>query len=454
LTFRSITAGTSAAGPARGISLVNTGGAGGLTVTGSGTTPGSGGTIQHTASSGTATYGAGDGGIYLNNTAGVSLTDMNVTANHASGIYGTGVTSLSLNGDSITANGTSNTMDDDGLRIDGLTGTGTIGTTTVSGSAESDARIVSGTSGSLSLNVTGSTFATAARGFGLLVSPNGASVTTTATGNTFNQNFSDGLAVLTTATGTGTIALTATGNTVTNNTGAGIDLGTGAGINPPATFRISTNTVTGQQGSGINVLNGGGGTWTGHVTGNTVGNPGIANSGSLAGWGVIVKQEGGGTLTADVSGNTIRQIGNLNGIEGSADTGAGTLNLTLAANNIDTQQATSQDAIFVNSGVLSTDTSTVCLSATGNTARSEGTASPPPAGNGLFDATGLAVDNNNAGTTFRIAGLPGGSPSDDLAVQGYLASVNTLSGPGGPAFAQHNAGGSGFGTAAGCPTAS
>lgn len=453
LTFRSISAGTSGSGPVRGIALANTGTAGGLTVTGTGSTAGSGGTIQHTSSSGTATFGSGNGGIYLNAVSGVSLANMSINANHASGIYGTGVKDLTLTGDSINANGTSNTNNDDGVRIDGLTGTGTIGTTTITGSAESDGRIVSGTTGSLTMNVTGSTFSTAAKGFGLLVSPNGSSVTATATGDTFNGNFSDGLAVLTTSTGTGAIVFTATNNTVTSNTGAGIDLGTGGGINPPATFRIATNTVKGQQGSGINVLNGGGGTWTGHVTGNTVGDPSTANSGSLAGWGVIVKQEGGGTLTADVSNNAIRQIENLNGVEGSADTGAGTLNLTMTGNNIDNQQATSQDGIFINAGVLSTDTSTVCLNATGNTSTSEGTASAPPAGNGLFDATGLAVDNNNAATTFRIAGLPAGNATNDTAVASYLASNNTLAGPGGPAFAQHNASSSGFTTTAGCPTA-
>ena len=423
---------------------MNTGSAGGLTITGTGTTAGSGGTIQHTTSTGSETFGAGDGGIYLSGTADVSLSDMNVTSNHASGIYGTGVTNFGLTGDSITGNGTNNADDDDGVRIDGLTGTGTIGTTTVSGSAESDVRIVSGSTGSLTMNVTGSTFSTAAKGFGLVVQPNGASVTTTATGNTFNQNFSDGLAVLTTTTGTGTITFTASNNTVTNNTGAGIDLGTGSGISPAGTFTITKNTVTGQQGSGINVLNGGGGTWTGHVTQNTVGNPSTGDSGSLAGWGVIVKQEGSGTLTADVSSNTIRQIENLNGVEGSADTGSGTLNLTMTGNNIDTEQLTSEDGIFVNAGALSGDTSTVCVNATGNTSKSEGTAAAPPNGNGIFDATGFAVQQGFS-TTFKIAGL---TDTSDTGVQNYLSANNTLSGPGGPSFA-----GGTFSTATSCPTA-
>jgi hypothetical protein len=187
------------------------------------------------------------------------------------------------------------------------------------------------------------------------------------------------------------------------------------------------------------------------VTSNAVGNANTANSGSLAGWGVIVKQEGSGTLTADVSSNTIRQIENFNGIEGSADDGSGTLNLTMTGNNIDTDQLTSQDGIFVNNAALSTDTSTVCLNATGNTSKSEGTAQPPPNGNGLFDATGFAVSNGvvNATTTFKIAGLPA-ADTNDAGVQTYLASVNTLSGPGGASFAQHV---TEWTTATTCPTA-
>ena len=300
---------------------------------------------------------------------------------------------------------------------------------------------MSGTSGSLTMSVTGSTFSIAAKGFGLLVSPNGASVSTSATGDTFSGNFSDGLADLTTATGTGTITFVAKSNTVTNNTGAGIDLGTGSGISPPASFTISENTATGQQGSGINVLNGGNGTWTGHVTGNTVGSESTANSGSLAGWGVIVKQEGSGTLTAEVSNNTVSQIENFNGIEGDADSGPGTLNLTVTSNKVHTVSTSSDDGIFVNSGALSGDTSTVCLSASGNTSNSPGQEAKNNIG---ANATGFAVQQEFS-TTFKVAGL---TETSDTGVQNYLSAHDTLSGQGGPAFA-----GGTFTAATSCPTA-
>jgi VCBS repeat-containing protein len=458
LTVKSISAGTASSGPARAITLISTGSAAGLTVTGTGTTAGSGGAIQHTISTGsTETFGGGNGGVYLDDTTDVSLANMDVNAaSGGSGIYGTGVTNLSLSGDSLAGNGTSNTNDDDGVRIDGLTGTGTISSTTISSSAEADGRIVSGTSGSLTMDVTDSTFETAAAGDGLLVEPNGASVTTTASGDTFTGNFDDGLQVA--ANGAGAVTVVATSNTVTNNTGAGIDLGSGGGIAPPGAFTISGNTVTGQQGSGINVANLGNGTWTGHVTGNTVGNPAATDSGSKAGWGIIVKQEGSGTLTADVSNNTVRQIESFNGIDGTTENGNGTLNLTMTGNNIDTSQVTSEDGIFVNSGSLSTDANTVCLDATGNTSQSEGSSNPPPNGNGIFDATGFAVSNSDAGTTFKIQGL-GADTTLDSAVQTHLESTNILAAqsgsvdPGGESFAQHNASGPGWAAATTCPTA-
>ena len=56
LTFRSISAGTAASGPASGIILTSTGASGGLTVTGSGTAN-SGGTIQRTTSHGIVVNG-------------------------------------------------------------------------------------------------------------------------------------------------------------------------------------------------------------------------------------------------------------------------------------------------------------------------------------------------------------------------------------------------------------
>ncbi len=85
LVFRSISAGTGGAGPARGITLNNTGVVGGLTVTGVGTTDGSGGTITD----GGATM---QRGIELINTRTVLLNNMTLTnASRVNGAISDGV---------------------------------------------------------------------------------------------------------------------------------------------------------------------------------------------------------------------------------------------------------------------------------------------------------------------------------------------------------------------------
>lgn len=80
LNFLRVSAGTAAAGPAKGISLVNAG-TGGLTITGTGTTDGSGGVIQDAAAGSTMTRG-----IEIISTSNVSLSNMTLTnANRVDG---------------------------------------------------------------------------------------------------------------------------------------------------------------------------------------------------------------------------------------------------------------------------------------------------------------------------------------------------------------------------------
>ncbi|MGH2928328.1 MAG: hypothetical protein ACRDL8_09000 [Solirubrobacteraceae bacterium] len=122
------------------------------------------------------------------------------------------------------------------------------------------------------------------------------------------------------------------------------------------------------------------------------------------------------------------------GINGQVGDGSGTLNLTLASNVVDTGSPSSLDAISVDSGTTLGDTATVCLSADGDTATTEGTI----AGNGLYDASGLSVIQQEPQADFEIQGLSAGA--DAAAVQSYLAAHNTLQGPGGDAYAQPSSG--------------
>jgi VCBS repeat-containing protein len=450
LKFQSISAGTTSGGPASGIDLNNTGtSGGGLSVTGTGSTAaggdGSGGTIQQTTSGGASAFGQSDGGVYLNDTNDISLADMDFASNNANGVYGTAVDGLILSSDTFTSNGTNVTTNDSGLLVDGLTGIGQITNTNISGSEKDNARIFGGVGGTtLSLTVTGSSFsgphtpgggsdspsckaASRDQGDGLLVEPRDGNVSVNATSDTFQGNYDNGLEVQ----GAGdvndaaTIGLTAEHNTVSNNCGAGIVLADSAASSPAGTSTIDSNTIDGQQGDGIDVSNLGGGTWTGHVDSNTIGNVNAVNSGSLAGSGIDVDDEAAqhaGTLTVDVSSNTIRQIASAFGIKGTADNGASTLNLTLTGNTIRTDQPNSQDGITVQSGANASDTSLVCLNATGNTSVSSGTGAAQG-----YDAVGMSVGefDPTPNATFDIQG-PGAD--DVVSVEAYLNAHNTLGG--------------------------
>jgi VCBS repeat-containing protein len=493
LTFQSISAGTGSSGPANGIELVKTGSSGGLTVTGTGSGAtggdGSGGTIQHTSSSGSAAYGNSNGGVYLDNTDGVSLTDMNFANNNANGVYGTSVDGLDLSSDTFTGNGTSVTNADAGLRVDGLTGPSSITNTNISGSRTDEAHIYGGgASTSLTLTVGESSFkgphtpgtnpdaptcgvGTSGQGDGLLITPEEGAATVTAEYDRFQGNYSDGLAVLGSGdTSEGAITLTAEYNDVVNNCNAGINLADEDTSAAPATFTIEDNTdIVGQQGDGISVNNSGGGIWTGHISGNTIGAGGVLGSGSLAGEGISVDDEahdattnaqgdtvGASTLTADVSSNTIDQIKNGSGILGYAADGPATLNLTLTGNDVHTDDPLAQDAITVQSGNGSTDKSVTCLAATGNTSISAGTNQYG------YDPVGMSVGEFNPApkATFEIVGPTPLGPTTTTAIQNYLDSKalsgNTLGGIDGQvddeAFAQFESGATNTAVAS-CPKA-
>jgi hypothetical protein len=111
ITFHDISAGTASGTSGNGITLDNTGTLGGLKVTGTGTTVGSGGTIQHkTGADGSTTAG---NGIYLNNTSEVSLNglQLNDFDNHA--IFGLSVGGIKLTNSTISGTiGTSSGSND------------------------------------------------------------------------------------------------------------------------------------------------------------------------------------------------------------------------------------------------------------------------------------------------------------------------------------------------------
>jgi hypothetical protein len=165
LTFKSISAGTAASGPAKGIILNNTG-AGGLTVTGSGTTDGSGGTIQDSASGSSmqrgielttaqnislsnmtlnnacrvngavsdGTFGGNEntdenGSIYLQNVKNVTLNNVDINGSVQHGVNGNSVTNLDISNSTIQNAG--NVVWESGIYIFNLKGTSAAGSDSV-----------------------------------------------------------------------------------------------------------------------------------------------------------------------------------------------------------------------------------------------------------------------------------------------------------------------------------
>jgi cytochrome oxidase Cu insertion factor (SCO1/SenC/PrrC family) len=168
VTFHDISAGNASGGPVKGISLINAG-SGGLTVTGTGTTDGSGGTIQDAAAGSTmlrgievintnnislsnmaltnadrvqgavsdGTFGGNEntdenGAIHLQTVSNVSLNNIDINGSVQHGINGNNVTNLDIANSTIQNTG--NAVWESGIYIFNLKGTSAAGTdNTISG---------------------------------------------------------------------------------------------------------------------------------------------------------------------------------------------------------------------------------------------------------------------------------------------------------------------------------
>ena len=158
VTFQSI---SSNGGSATGIILDTTGSVGGLHVTGVGTTAGSGGTIANKAGSDGAT--ASGNGIYLNNTSGVQLADMQLNDFQNYGISGTNVTNFTL--DHTVVSGTNGTLQggigEGDVYFTGLSGSASVTNSSFTGAAYDAFHVFNDTAQTLNrITITGSTFAT------------------------------------------------------------------------------------------------------------------------------------------------------------------------------------------------------------------------------------------------------------------------------------------------------
>src|SRR6185295_11313871 len=257
-----------------------------------------------------------------------------------------------------------------------LTGSASISSSSISGGVENNLTVINTTGVLNRLTVTNTTFgamSTATGDDAMAVEARNAAVMNVTVQNSFftsarGDHFQ--LSLLNTATAD----LVFTGNTVTNNHpavvsgGGGIRVtGGGAGSNVTSTFDISNNAIRDSLGTALGVTKGAGsGTFTGTINGNTIGVPGIPDSGSVQGSGISVTHSESGSTSASITNNAVYQYGNF-GIflqtGGTAVVGSGSLKSVVTGNVVANPGTLAfvKNGFHLNAGTLPGDTYQVCL---------------------------------------------------------------------------------------------
>jgi uncharacterized repeat protein (TIGR01451 family) len=452
LNFQSISVNTAS----NGIVLNNTGASGGLNVTGTGTTDGTGGTIQNITNRGVSavstinltlknmnfsstgtTDGASNcgadntsntgcnGAIHLQSATNVTIDNINTNGGQY-GINGNNVTTFSLANSLIQNQG--NGVNEHGVRFLSLFGTSSVTNTTITGSAVDNMRVYN-TSGTLNLTVTNSTFSNTSAAFGSaglnLINVTGGSVTATILGSTFQNNQTVGL--LTSFANNSSQNITVTNNGATKSqflgNNEGIDLG--ATDNADMTFNINNSNFLNQVAQPINIVTGIQLTSTnalqvnGTISANTIGNA-SADSGSVGGEGIRLAMQGGSVAAIAVTNNNIQHT-DLQGLSVLSRNGSGgSVALTVTGNTVG---APDNNTAFPLGGVPgmffeafdNTDgTRTVCLDLRTNTSSFNGAGS---------SAAGYRLRSDNPGGVFQLEGYSGAG--DAASVQTFVQSQNT-----------------------------
>ncbi len=436
LTFRNISSSNSGiSSPTNAIVLVNTGGLGGLTVTGvPGVTPGapnSCGRGTGSDCSGGIIGGTEGPAIVLNATRAPSLSRIAVSGADADGISGTAVDGLTIDNSYISSNG--DAAGEDNIDLGGSANAaphGWSGTATISNSYVAfgyDSNVVAGnSSGSAALVVSNSWLwiagpsssvpssdALAVRALGT------AHLAVDVTGSVFNNNKGGHLRVVAGEDAT-LDHVTITGNQlagITTQAAQGIVISSVGPWTGSATFTVSGNTINDTRGGAIMATAVGtssGSLFTGTIANNTIGVTTRVRSCSLTASGIsVASHDGAGTATVAVTGNTINRCAD-RGIDVAAGAGANVLNLTVTGNTTTTNAAdtNTRQGFFALIGLAPSDTSTSCLDVRGNSFHK-----------GTLDTAGLAVQHPYGGLV-----IPGysGSGTSGSAVAAYVDGLNPL----------------------------
>jgi large repetitive protein len=456
LNFQSI----SASGGAHGIILVSTGSNGGLTVTGTGSA-GSGGTILGIAGTDLTTNNCGAAGsaagvgIYLNSTKSPSFSWMNFTGTFGNfGILGYGVAGFTLDHTTLTGTfGDNVNQDEDTVHFCTLTGSASITNDTISNGAETNIRVVnaSGTLNRLTLSNSTIGLNQTNGGGGTLFEADGGTFNATVEDTTFQGSRGSPFQAVPQAGATMDLVFGSPGhgNTIHNTHGNIVsfaqDLNVAAG--GTLTFDINGNhfdsaaAVQAQGGVFINAANSTANA-SGYFRNNTIGNSGVANSGSSGNDPALdIESNGGGDMTIKVDNNQLLQWGS-NGAgfllqAGATGVNPVTFNATVTNNTIAQPGtfaiANSAQGFQLNNGTNSGENFTTCLGFSGNVFDTSGTGA---GGDGRF--------RQRFDTKVQMPGYTGpadgttGSPTVASYIQGLnptgppaITSVSSTAGGGG-----------------------
>ena len=420
LKFRSISAGTTSTGPVNGIVLDNTGTAGGLTVSGTGSV-GSGGTIQRA-----------DTGVNLNNTSNVSLSYLQLNDFADYTIRGTGVTNFALANTTVSgSSGDSTAAFEGGVQFDGLVGTASITNSSFSGSLLHNFRVTN--SGGILDRITFSndTFGlnnTASGDDGLQLEASGSAVMNV----TVQDSFFTGSAAITSSSrrrrdaaavrAISSSRATRSPTTIRGSSPAAAESrSAGRAVASPTWSRRIRCAM--RRGIALVVSCGGAGsTCRGTVWENKIGVSDAANSGSAGGSGIAMISAGGGTFITAVIVNQVYQYNNHGILLQTGDRQGSTLNLQASVmdNTVSNpgNMNSNFNGIHLNNGTVATDNFTSCVDIVRNklTGAGQGAVSPDNADLRLRQRQGTAV---------RLPGY-GGANNDNAAVQTLLSGQNTL----------------------------
>jgi parallel beta-helix repeat protein len=371
-----------------------------------------------------------------------------------SGVYGSSVTNFRLKSSTVSGNG--NAVLEAGVEFDGLFGTDSIISSTITGSYD-DNMVVRNTSGTLdSLVVVSSTFSSngSSGNDGLLVTAsNAASATVRVRNSTFTANKGDHFQA--TASNSATMNVVLFQNQMTGGhplaLGQGITLANGLTHTGTFTYDINDNDIlNGPISNAITISHAGttGSVFQGRIRNNVIGTAGSALSCSTQGHGIVVDVGNRGTQTTAVTGNTVQRCFD-RGIVFDAGDGNAIFNLTATGNTVTLSDPGSRDAMRIEAGAFdpnflgSTDTFTLCAVVGGSTAAEKNTLDGGPSGEAL--RTRLRFNSR-----MNMPGY-GGAYNDAAAVQTYLTGRNTLIGTVTATTTAPSAA-YGYGNAASCPT--